>query len=117
MVSRSRRIGASPSIKNEVRVPELTRTVSPITIRSNGFSSTRSGTIIPRSKTCASAPWPATFAKHRSCKCAADVPPDYTQGYWIDGGGGISPAALIVTPPYRLAEQLQHAPLRLVGQR
>jgi len=47
-------MGASPSIRKEVRVPELTRMVSPITIRSNGFSSTRSGTIVSCSKTRAS---------------------------------------------------------------
>jgi hypothetical protein len=33
-----------------VRVPELISTVSPITIRSNGFSSTRNGIIVSFSR-------------------------------------------------------------------
>src|SRR6185369_6123816 len=91
MVSRSRRIGASPSIRKEVRVPELTRTVSPITIRSKGFSSTRSGTGVSRSNTRASAI--AHDVCEASCKCAAGEPPSDLQGFGIEGGGGVSPAA------------------------
>src|ERR1700704_5721523 len=39
-MSFSRRIGASPSIMNLVRVSELVMRLPPMTIRSNGFSST-----------------------------------------------------------------------------
>jgi hypothetical protein len=69
-----------------VRVPELTRTVSPITIRSNGFSSTRSGTIVPGSKTRASVT-AHDVTKHRSDECTADTPPSGLQGIGLEGGG------------------------------
>src|SRR5436305_277210 len=41
-MSFSRRIGASPSIRNVVRVSELVMTLWPMMIRSNGFSTTLS---------------------------------------------------------------------------
>src|SRR5262249_15672239 len=111
MVSRSRSSGASPSLRKHVRGPELMRTVSPMTIRSNGLSSTRSGTFVSCSTQRASfVAYDAveTWSRESTALALRLDLRDFLSR-WRRGLPRRRDRRL-----RRLAEQLQHALLRLV---
>src|ERR1700733_12398557 len=106
-MSFSRRIGALPSIRKEILVSELVMTLSPITIRSNGFNSILRPTIT-------SSFWPC------QPRIASDRVEDRTVQYSAESeGGGTCPAALPLSLPFSLlgsAQELKYRLLVLVGE-
>src|SRR5258708_27566130 len=97
--------------------PELIRTTSPITIRSNGFSSTRSGTIISCSKGARERDRPRRLENvvRTDVRQASRHPVFRDLESRVAAGFSPQPGSLPSKPCS--AQQLQHALVRMVGQR